>query len=71
MKRKLKATILDILDAYTPCIGGVPLPMLEYHIQHHPDGAMDVTREELGEAIKELLQEKRISRDVVAYKKER
>lgn len=68
MKRKLKATILDILDTYTPCIGGVPLQMLEYHIKHHPEAAMNVTREEVGEAIKELLQEKRISRDVVAYK---
>lgn len=42
--------------------------MLEYHIKHHPEAAMNVTREEVGEAIKELLQEKRISRDVVAYK---
>ena len=69
MKKRLKTTIIDILDAYTPLIGGVPLQMLEYHLTMHPH-TVDATREEIGEALSELLQEKRISRDVVAYKLE-
>ena len=31
--RELKHQIVDILEAYTPCIGGVPLQMLEYHLR--------------------------------------
>lgn len=69
-KKRLKTNIIDILDAYTPLIGGVPLQMLEYHLTQHPYTAVDATREEIGEALSELLQEKRISRDVVAYKLE-
>ena len=69
-KKRLKTNIIDILDAYTPLIGGVPLQMLEYHLTQHPYTQVDATREEIGEALSELLQEKRISRDVVAYKLE-
>ena len=69
-KKRLKTNIIDILDAYTPLIGGVPLQMLEYHLTMNPYTRVDATREEIGEALSELLQEKRISRDVVAYKLE-
>ena len=68
-KKRLKTTIIDILDAYTPLIGGVPLQMLEYHLTQHPH-TVDASREEIGEAISELLQERRISRDVVCYRLE-
>lgn len=71
MNRRLKSIILDIIDTYTPIIGGVPIQMLEYHIKHHPHNkGENYTHEEIGEELKSLLHEKKINRDVVAYKKE-
>ena len=86
--RELKHQIVDILEAYTPCIGGVPLQMLEYHLRkpiyensrgeivRDKEGQIMVdsrriveyTQDELGLCLRELLHDKRISRDVVAYK---
>ena len=66
--RKLEHEILDILDAYTPCIGGVPLQMLEYHLQNNKQ--VTYSNDDLRTALTNLLREKKISRDVVAYKKE-
>lgn len=68
-KKQLKTTILDILDTYTPITGGVPLQMLEYHLTHHPHMPVTASREEIGDALVDLLKENRISRDVPAYKK--
>ena len=70
MNRKLKSMILDIIEVYTPIIGGVPIEMLEYHLIHHPSNRSGetYTREEIGEEIKSLLQDKKITRNVVAYK---
>lgn len=69
--KRLEACILDILETYTPCIGGVPLQMLEYHIEHHPRlMVLDYENDELRDALANLIREKRISRDVVAFKVE-
>lgn len=69
--KRLEACILDILETYTPCIGGVPLPMLEYHIEHHPRlMVLDYEDDELRDALANLIRAKRISRDVVAFKVE-
>ena len=69
--KRLEACILDILETYTPCIGGVPLQMLEYHIEHHPRLMVcDYSDEDLREALTNLLSSGWISRDVVAYKVE-
>ena len=69
--KRLEACILDILETYTPCIGGVPLQMLEYHIGHHPRlRVLDYEQDELRTALSNLLRDKRISRNVVAYKVE-
>ena len=58
--------ILDIIEVYTPIIGGVPIEMLEYHLSNR--SGETYTREEIGEEIKSLLQDKKITRNVVAYK---
>lgn len=69
MNRKLKTRILHIIETYSPIIGGVPIQMLEYHLEHHPyNNGESYTKEEIGEELKRLLHEKRITRDVVAYK---
>ena len=69
--KRLEACILDVLETYTPCIGGVPLPMLKYHIEHHPRlMVLDYEDDELRDALANLIRAKRISRDVVAFKVE-
>jgi hypothetical protein len=69
--KRLEACILDILETYTPCIGGVPLQMLEYHIEHHPRlMVLEYSSDELRDALTNLIREKRISRDVIAFKVE-
>lgn len=69
--KRLEACILDILETYTPCIGGVPLQMLEYHIEHHPRlMVLEYKEDELRDALANLIRAKRISRDVVAFKVE-
>ena len=66
--KRLEACILDILDTYTPLIGGVPLQMLEHHLRVNKH--LEYNEEELRTALSHLLRNKHISRDVVAYKKE-
>lgn len=66
--RKLEHEILDILDTYTPIIGGVPLQMLEYHLKESKQ--ITYSNDDLRTALSHLLRNKHISRDVVAYKKE-
>lgn len=69
MNRRLKSMILDIIETYSPIIGGVPLQMLEYHLKHHPhNNGEKYTKEEIREELTNLLHEKQITRDVIAYK---
>ena len=69
--KRLEATILDILDAFTPLTGGVTLQMLEWHIRNHPKMRVEeYDEEQLGMALRNLLRDKRISRNVIAYKLE-
>ena len=69
--KRLEATILDILDVFTPTIGGVTLMMLEWHIRNHPKMRVEeYAEEQLGMALRNLIRDKRISRDVIAYKLE-
>ena len=61
---------MEVLGMYTPLLGGVPLEMLLYHVNHHENMLNEekVEMEDISEALTELLREKKISRDVIAFR---
>ena len=59
---RLSAAIVDVLEVFTPIIGGVSLKLLHYHVTQHKLYGDDYTLEEVATAAEELARNELITK---------